>query len=329
MKRSLTVGAVALSVMALAGGQLLADVKTREKTLVKFEGMMGRMVGLFGGKAARDGIVSTAAVKGNRKATFNDSTGQIIDLAEEKVYEIDVKEKEYRVTTFDELRRRMKEAQEKAKKDVERAEERKEETPKQEPGKEWEVDFDAKETGQRKSLAGHEARQVIMTITVREKGKALEEGGGFVMTSDSWLASDIAALKELRDFDMRYYKQLYGADAFGMAAEQMAMVMAMYPMMKAASDRLKEEGSKLEGTPLATTTTFEAVLSKAQMDAAAEDRKSSGGGGISGMLARKMMKKEEPKPRATVFTSTHEFQEVSTTVGAPDTDIPAGFKEKK
>jgi hypothetical protein len=329
MKRPLTAAVIAVSMIALAGSPLLADVKTREKTLVKFEGMLGRMVGLFGGKGARDGIVSTAAVKGNRKATFNDTTGQIIDLADEKLYEVDVKKKEYRVTTFDELRRRMKEAQEKAKKDVERAEERKEETPKQEPGKEWEIDFDTKETGQRKSLAGHEARQVIMTITVREKGKALEEGGGFVMTSDSWLASDIAALKELHEFDMRYYKQLYGADAFGMAAEQMAMVLAMYPMMKAASDRLKEEGNKLEGTPLATTTSFEAVLSKAQMEAAAEERKSSGGGGISGMLARKMMKKEEPKPRATVFTSTHEFQEVSTSVAAPDVDIPAGFKEKK
>ena len=149
------------------------------------------------------------------------------------------------------------------------------------------------------------------------------------MTSDSWMASDIAALKELHEFDMRYYKQLYGADGFGMAAEQMAMVMAMYPMMKAASDRLKEEGSKLQGTPLATTTTFEAVMSKAQMEAAAEERKSSGGGGIGGMLARRMMKKEEPKPRATVFTSTHEFQEVSSSVGPSDVDIPAGFKEKK
>jgi len=328
MKRSLTAGAVALSMIALIGSPLVAEVKTREKTLVKFEGMLGRMVGLFGGKAAREGIVSTTAVKGNRKATINDTTGQIIDLAEEKVYEVDYKKKQYQVTTFDELRRRMKEAQEKAKKDMERAEERQEETPTQEPGKEWEIDFDAKETGQRKQFAGHDARQVIMTITVREKGKALEEGGGFVMTSDSWLGPDIAALKELSDFDIRYYKQLYGSDAFGLGAEQMAMVMAMYPMMQQAADRLKQEATKLQGTPLATTTIFEGVKSKAQMEASAEQGKSSGGG-FGGMLARKMMKKDEAKARAAIFTMQHEFQEVSTTVAGTDLEIPADFKEKK
>jgi hypothetical protein len=42
-----------------------------------------------------------------------------------------------------------------------------------------------------------------------------------------------------------------------------------------------------------------------------------------------MMKKEEPKARATVFTAEHEFQEISSAVAATDLEIPAGFKEKK
>lgn len=326
MKRSWIAGAVALSLVALLGNPLAAEVKTREKTLIKFEGMLGRVVGMFGGKAAREGIVSTSAVKGDRKATLNENTGQIIDLGEEKVYDVDYRKKEYRVTTFEELRRRMQEAQEKAKKDMEREEERAGEKS-DEPTKEWEVDFDVKETGERKQLAGHDARQVIMTVTVREKGKALEDGGGFVMTSDSWLGPDLPALKELSDFDMRYYKQLYGAEAMGLAAEQMAMVMAMYPMLKQASERLQQEGDKLQGTPLATTTTFEVVKSKAQMEAAKEE--GGGGGGLGGMLARRMMKKEPAKPRSTIFTTQHEFQDVSTTVAATDVEIPANFKEKK
>ena len=327
MKRSLLTCVVALPLIALLGSPLAAEVKTREKSLIKFEGMLGRVVGLFGGKAAKEGIVSTTAVKGNRKISTTDSTGQIVDLGEEKVYDIDFKKKEYRVTTFEELRQRMKEAQEKAKKDMEREQGREQEKPEQ-PQKEYEFDFDVKETGQHKQLAGHDAREVIMTVTVREKGKTLEQGGGFVMTADSWLGPDLPALKELADFQMRYYKQLYGGDAMGMAAEQMAMVMAMYPMLGKASERLKQEGSTLQGTALATTTTFEVVRTKEQMDAAAEQQKDSGGG-IGGMLARKMMKKEEPKARATVFTMDHEFQDVSTTVAAGDLEIPAGFKEKK
>jgi hypothetical protein len=325
MKRSLIACAVALPMIAVLGSPLAAEVKTREKTLIKFEGMLGRVVGMFGGKAAKEGIVSTTAVKGDRKASVNDTSGQLVDLAQEKVYDIDFRKKEYRVTTFEELRQRMREAQEKAKKDMEREEGRDEKAD--QPQKEWEFDFDVKETGQRKPIAGHDTRQVIMTVTVREKGKALDDSGGFVMTSDSWLGPELPALKELADFDMRYYKQLYGADAFGMGAEQMAMVLAMYPALKQASDRLAQEGDKLKGTPLASTVTFEAVKSKAQMEAPANE--GSGGGGVGGMLARRMMKKEPPKQRATVFTTQHEFQDVSTTVAAGDVDIPAGFKEKK
>ena len=57
-----------------AAGSAKADVKTRDKSQVKFEGMLGRMVGMFGGKAAKDGVVTTEAVKGDRKVEMNDTT---------------------------------------------------------------------------------------------------------------------------------------------------------------------------------------------------------------------------------------------------------------
>ena len=329
MKRFRTIGLLALPLAALLTAPLAADVKTREHSLVKFEGMLGRAFGLFGGKAAREGIVSTTAVKGNRKSTINDNTGQIIDLAEEKLYEIDFKKKEYRVTTFEELRRRIKEQQEEAEKQArEAAKEEKEEAPQSEPGKQWEFDFKADETGQKKALAGYDTRQVIMTVTAREKGKSLEEGGGFVMTADSWLGPEIPSLKELGEFDQKYFEKLYGPEAMALAGQQMAMALAMYPMLKDASERLKQEGKKLQGTPLATTTTFEVVKSKAQLEASANQQQ-SGGGGLGGMLGRKLMKKDPPKQRSTIFTLQHTFQEVGTSVAAADLDIPANFKEKK
>lgn len=331
MKRSLITCAIAVPMAALLCSPVAADVRTREKTLIKFEGMLGRVVGLFGGKAAKEGIVSTTTVKGDRKATMNESNGQIIDISEEKIYDVDLKRKEYKVTTFEEMRRRLQEAQEQAVKDAARQEGREEEEkqdPKQ-PTKEWEVDFDAKETGQKKQFAGHDARQVIMTVTLREKGVPLEESGGIVMTSDTWLGPELPALKELSDFDTRYYKKLYGEEAFGLAAEQMAMVMAMYPMFKEASERLKQEGNKLQGTPLATTTTFEAVKSKAQLAQPSGQESGGASGGLGGMLARRIKKKEEPTARTTIFTTQHEFQDVATSVDAAAVSIPEGFKEKK
>jgi hypothetical protein len=329
MKRLLTACAVALPLVALTAGPVNAEVKTREKSAIKFEGMLGKMMGMFGGKAARDGILSTTIVKGNRKVTMNDTTGQIIDLSEEKIYDLDLKKKEYKVTTFDEMRRRMKEAQERAEKDVHREEGRTEREP--EPSKsqkEYEVDFNMKETGQKRQIAGHEARQVIMTITVREKGRTLEEGGGIVTTADSWLGPKIPAMKEALDFDLRYWQKLHGGDAT-VSAEQMAAVLAMFPLVANAQERMRKENVNLDGAPLATTTTFEAVKTAEQVAQETEADKGGGGGGLGGMLAKRMMKKDAPKPRATIFTVNHEYQEISTTVAATDLELPAGFTEKK
>lgn len=322
MKRVLTAAALSMCVLALTGPGLLAEVKTREKVQVKFEGMLGRMMNMFGGKAARDGVVSTNAVKGDRKATLTDTTGRIVDLAEEKVYELDLKKKTYDVTTFEELRRRLREAREKAERDAEKQKEREPEQER-EPGREVEVDFDVKETGQKKSVAGYDTRQVIMTVTVREKGRTLEEGGGLVMTTDTWLGPEIPALKELADFEQRYWTAI-APETAGVSAEQMAAIMALYPMMKQAVDRMNQEKLSMAGTPLATTLTVEGVKSKEQMAQPSE----SGGGGLGGMLARRVMKRND-NPRSTIFTAITETQDVATTVAPADLEIPAGFKEKK
>jgi len=322
---------VLLSLVALSATPAWADVKTREKTHVSLGGMLGKIFNMFGGKAAKEGIVSSTAVKGNRKITMNDSTGQIIDLGEEKIYDLDIKKKTYEVTTFEQLRQRMREARDKAEKQASEQQGKEEKQPeKGQPQKEYEVDFNVKETGQKKQLAGYDTREVIMTVTVREKGKTLEDAGGLVMNVDSWLGPQIPALKEMTEFDLKYWRQLQGPDAMGMSAEQMATVIAMYPAIKQAADRLQKESPKLQGTPLATTTTVEGVKSREEAAQQTSESTPKSVGGIGGMLARKMAKKDENAnpTRATIFTSEHEFQEVQTTVATSDLEIPAGFKQK-
>ena len=80
-----TVGAI------LAGASAVrADVRADEKTRVELAGVLGRVMNVFGGKAAREGVASTVIVKGDRKATLHDNDEQIVDLAEENVYDIDL-----------------------------------------------------------------------------------------------------------------------------------------------------------------------------------------------------------------------------------------------
>ena len=330
MKRLLICCSVALSLVAVGAGAAQAEVKTRNKSQVKFEGMLGRMMGMFAGKAVREGIVSTSAVKGDRMVTLNDSTGRIVDLAEEKVYELDLKKKSYTVVTFAELRQQLKEAQEKAQRDAEKAakeeagREKEKEADKKAP--EMDVEFDVKETGERKAIAGYDAREVVMTITVHEKGRTIEDRGGLIVTSDMWLGPEIPAMRELAEFQLRYWKAI-APEAPGMSPEQLAAVVAMYPLVKQAMDRLNREQVNMKGTPLLTVTTFDAVKSPDQMT---KESESSSGGGLSGMLARKMMKKDkDEKPRVTIFTINGETLEIATSVSAGDLEIPAGFKQTK
>src|SRR5436190_1190458 len=137
-----------ITVVALASHSVHADVRSDQKTHVEFGGMLGHMVSMFGGKAAREGTTSTVAVKGDRMARINDATGQIVDLAEEKVYDLDIKKKSYRVTTFAELRRRMEEARRKAEEDAARAEGHETSTASAPPENNVEVDLSVKNTGE-------------------------------------------------------------------------------------------------------------------------------------------------------------------------------------
>jgi hypothetical protein len=261
--------------------------------------------------------------------SVTDRSGQLIDLAEEKIYDIDFSKKSYKVTTFEEIRQRMREAQERARREQEKA--RKDESEAAAGGKEYEIDVDVKQTGETKTVNGFDTRQVITTVTVREKGKTLEQSGGMVLALDSWLTKTMPSMKEMQDFNLRYVQKLHGPLAAGASAEQMAAALAMYPMLKDALAKVNAEGAKADGTAIATTLKVEAVRSPEQMEQASEQEASSGGGGLSGMLARKMMKKKEdegPKDRATVMTTTHEVLSVSTDVAPGDVSIPEGFKAK-
>ena len=260
MSRSRIALALAACLAVVSTQALSADVRSDQKTKFQLAGALGKVVNFFGGKAARDGVTSTVALKGNRMmTTTGDSGGQIIDLAEEKVYNLDLKKKSYRVVTFAELRQQMEEARKRAQEEAAKAPEADKPAQRDPNAKEVEVDFDVKNTGEKKDINGFATTQSIMTITVREKGKTLQQGGGMVLTSDIWLTPSIPAMKEVADFHMKYAQKLFGPMIEGASPQDMASAMAMYPQMKPALERMAAEGRKLQGTAILTTTTIDAV----------------------------------------------------------------------
>jgi len=333
MKRIRIMAPMLFLALLIPAALLRADVKTEEKSLVKFEGVLGKMMGLFGGKAAKEGVVNAVAVRGNRKATMSDATGEIIDLSEEKVYSLDLRKKSYEVATFAEIRQKLLEAQEKAAK----AAKDEPEARQQSQEVQMEIDFSAKESDQTRSINGFECREVVITVIARQKDKTLEQGGGMVMTSNLWLTPEIAGIKEIADFDLRYWQKL-NLPNMGADAEQMAAAMAMYPGMKDMIAKMQSQQVDMKGTAILTVMTVESVQSAEQAATSPEKQDDQGGGGITsvrglgGLIGRKLAPKKNegaPKTRAIIMTVNHELLKVVNAVNDADTAIPAGFKEKK
>jgi hypothetical protein len=339
MKQRSIAGFVLMCMLFASTAILRAEVKTEEKNQFKMEGAMGWAMGVFGGKAAKEGVISTVAVKGNRKMTKSEYSGEIIDLDEQKIYNVDFKKKSYEVVTFDEMRKRLKEAQEQAAKAAkENAKE-----PEKPSEIQMEIDFSVKESGAKRLINGYDCREVVMTVTSRQKGKTLEEGGGYVMTSHFWIGPNIPELKEISDFDQRYAKAMEEVFGPGGSAEQMAMAMAMYPGMKDMMGKVQTEKVNMEGAQILTEMIMETVKSPAQMSqqtqAQTQESESSditSVKGIGGLLGGKFGRKKKsesdegkPKNRSTIMTINHELLKVSAGISAEDLAVPAGFKEKK
>ena len=334
MRRFLTsLGTVCLVLVLATASQ--ADVKSRQKTQLKFEGALGKVMNLFGGKAAKEGVVSTVAVKGNRQLTVTGDNGELIDLDAEKIYSIDFKGKSYKVMTFAEMRKQLEDARAKASQQAPA-------DARESGAQEFDVSFDVKKTGEQKTLLADTADQFVMTITIHQKGKTVEQAGGMVMTVDMWMGPEGSAVREQAEFSRRYVTKLMGNEGETLARDMMS-AMAMYPGLQEGMARMQKETGKMKGTPYLTLTTFESVMTPEQAQSRAERDKSAGpglggiGGGLGGMFGRKK-KAEEPKDgqaasgsktRSTIITSTSEVLSIEPTVAAEDIEIPAGFKEKK
>lgn len=328
----------ALFTCLLATTNLSADIREDQKVRFQLGGAIGKLVNMFGGKGAREGVTSVVAVKGDRKATLSDTTGQIIDLAEEKIYDLDMKKKTYKVTTFAELRKQMEDARREAEKNArEQRSEPSKPAQKDPDEKEVEVDFDIKNTGVSKSINGFDTKQSVVTITVREKGRTLDQAGGLQMITDLWLAANAPSTKDRAEFDMRYAQKLYGPMVVGASAQDMAMAMAMYPQMKPALDRMRAESGKLQGTPILTEMRMEAVPpgaanTTAAAPAPAEPAKKGFGGMLGGL--KKMAEAQNKEPggkaeRAMILSTTVETLKLTTAVDAAAVAMPAGFREDK
>lgn len=312
---------------------LAADARVEQNTKMKIGGPIGALANVFMGKAAKEGLDSVQSLKGERLLSRTGDTGELIDLAQEKVWQINFKKETYTVRTFAEIRKKMEEDAERAKEQAKKNEGKKKE------GVEMEIDLDVRETGKKQSISGYDTHEVVLTATVHERGKKVEETGGYLMTMDMWLGPRIKEIDEIAQFHMRYAEKLGILTAA--QGRDIAAALAAYPEMQKALKQMQDRKVNMNGSAVRTDLAFEIV---AGTQAAAGQAPSGGAkaddestptsiGGLFGKLGKKIAKKHDDEGGAAaghteLVTGTILLTKVASSVAADDVAVPAGFKQK-
>ena len=210
----------------------LADF-SYEQTSKITGGMMAGVMKFAGAfsKQAREPIVATVAVKGDRMVNWSQHHASVIDLDKETITEINFDKKQYSVVTFAQMKQMMEEMSQKMKSSPE--------------AQKADVNFkvSAKDTGEKKMIAGFDTHEMILTIEMEGTDQQTGNKGGMVMTSDMWLAPKVAGYSEIADFHKRMSQKLdWAPGGMGMFGGRPDMAKGMAEIYK--------EGAKLDGTPV-------------------------------------------------------------------------------
>ena len=314
----------------LTAGTLFADFSYDQSSKITGGAMAGAMkvIGVFS-KQATQPIRSTVMVKGDRMAHVGVETVQVIDLANETITDINLKNRTYSVMTFAQMVQAMDQMSQKA-------------AAQKDNKAQMNFKASVKETGQTKVISSLNTREVILTLVMESTDKESGNKGSMNVISDMWLAPEVPGYGEVRAFHQRMATKMAwtpGSSAFTQGRGDMA---------KAFGD-LSKESAKLEGVPVLQVVSMGGVGAEgqpgqppaAQSSQREEQREpaSIGGtlgrlGGLGGLGRRKQEpppKQEQPASTSapgTLLEMTTECMNFSGgPVDASKFEVPAGFKQ--
>lgn len=235
--------------MVLMSTAAFADFTYTETTQVTGGSMLSlmKMAGTFS-KQARDigkPIVSTVTIKGNRMARISPDTTEIIDLDAETITNIDNVKHQYTVVTFEQLKRQIQAAMQKAKE--QQAKETKTEPQPAQPSN-TEVTFEAhvRNTGQSKEIAGMSANESILAMKMNATDTTSGQSGAMAITNDMWLVEEIPGYEEVNAFNRKFVAKMGTvlSDAVNPS------MLAQYRGAGQGLGDMAKEMSKIKGTPV-------------------------------------------------------------------------------
>ena len=316
----------------MAAATMSADFSYQESSKVTGGVMAGmlKVAGVFS-KAAREPIVSTIAVKGDRMARRSSTHSEIIDLSKETITSIDMQKKTYSVVTFAEMKQMMEELSQKLKNNK-----------KDDAQMSFKVSANA--TGNTRNISGFDAKEMLVKIAMEATDQKSGQKGGMVVTSRVWVAPDVRGYSEVRDFQKKMAEKMNwspGGNMF-MANPEVAKGMA----------EVYKEVSKLDGAPVLQVVSMGPEVSgspdgsnppAAQQQQQQQPQVPSVGGALGGALGGKFglgrKKNQDQQPAGagntqapsnpgSLIDMTTESSNFSTAGTDPGMfEVPAGFKK--
>ncbi len=201
---------------------------------------MMQSLGPLAGRA-REPIVSTHIVKGNRMATITRDNVSVIDLDKETITNIDNAKKQYSVMTFAEMKQRMEEGMQRMRG-----------RQKGKNGEDVQANFkvSAKATGQTKTIQGLTAKEMVITMTMEAADTKSGQSGAMDFVTDSWVAP-LPGYDEVREFHKKMAVKM-GA-MFGSGMQQIAQMNMGQANMGKGMEEIAKEMQKMDGIPVEST----------------------------------------------------------------------------
>jgi hypothetical protein len=317
---------ILVCVSSLACSPLLADFTYQETSTVT-GGMVASMLKVAGvfSKQAREPIVSTVSVKGNRMLHRSQYRASVIDLDAQTITSIDFQKKTYSVMTFDEMKQALDQMQQRMKQ--------------QSADNQAQVNFkvEVKPTGQTKPVSGLDCKEMILTMTMEGTDEKTGQKGGMVITSDMWISPDAAGYKEVREFHRRMAEKMAWTPGGNMFMQN--------PQASQGMAELYKEAAKLEGIPAQQSISMGVAgqpgSGQAQPQQQPPAQRPSLGGMLGSRIGISRQNKDSQQPQATPADNSgaggapgsllQMTTELSSFSPAPVDDsqflVPAGFKK--
>jgi hypothetical protein len=209
---------------------------------------------------------------------MSEDRGEIVDLGEREGLHARRQQKEYTVETFDEIRKRMREEAEKARKEMEKQEPRKRASRKAQSRRRNTRSTSTSRTRPEEAVIGYDTHETVMTVHGPREGQDARRERRHRHDDDMWMAPAIPSSRSSASSTAL----LEGASGRqrrpSMSPSSSRSIMAAYPLFGKAMERMQKDRDKLNGTAIDTTTTLETVKGKDDTT----QTQSSGGGGLGG-----------------------------------------------